>query len=120
MIKKRHLLVNLQQVPEDEAEAIRELLYKNDIRFYETQAGRWRIGLAGIWLPDTSQKQQAEQLVDQYQQQRYRDAQIEREHLQQLGLLQSMLEQFYKEPVKVSAAILGIVAVLSISILPFI
>ena len=58
----RSLLFNLQNVPEDEAEEVRALLHENEIRFYETQSGRWRIGLAGIWLPDGNQKLEAQSL----------------------------------------------------------
>jgi len=116
----RYLLFNLQGVPEDEVDEVRTYLQEHDIQFYETYAGRWRIGLAAIWLPDTQQKQEAEALIAAYQQSRYARFQNEREHLQELGLLKSILLQLYIQPLKVSAAILGIVLVLMISILPFI
>lgn len=115
----RHLLFNLQGVPEDEADAVRECLQQNGIDFYETTAGPWRIGLAAIWLPDAQQKDEAEAVLEQYQQQRYQGFEKEREHLKQLGVVKSIMLQFYLQPLKVGAALLGIVLVLMISILPF-
>jgi len=116
----RTLLFNLQQVDEDEANEVRQLLHDNGIRFYETEAGRWRIGLAAIWLPDHSQKEEAECLLEDYQQQRYSDFAQQREALKQQSLLAGMQERFYSQPMKFVAAISGIALVLSISILPFI
>lgn len=116
----RQLLFNLQNVPEDEAEDIRQILYDNSIVFYETQAGRWRIGLAGIWLPDGSQKAEAQALIEQYQASRYEEAAYARDQLREQGLLNAFVQNLYMEPLKVSAALLGIAVVLAISILPFV
>ena len=46
------LLMNLRHVPDDEADEVRALLKEHGIGFYETQAGRWRISLAGIWVEE--------------------------------------------------------------------
>lgn len=116
----RQLLFNLQNVPEDEADDIRQILNDNRIVFYETQAGRWRIGLAAIWLPDKTQREEAEALIMQYQASRYEAAAYERDQLSEQGLLNAFIQNLYMEPLKVSAALLGIVVVLAISILPFI
>lgn len=116
----RHLLFKLQNVPEDEAEDIRQILHENSIAFYETQAGRWRIGLAGIWLPDGAQKAEAQALIDQYQARRYETAAYDRDQLSEQGLFNAFVQNLYMEPLRVSTALLGIVVVLAISILPFI
>jgi len=116
----RYLLFNLQGVPDDEADAIREILEQHDIFFYETSEGRWRLGLAAIWLPNTHQKEQAEELIKDYQKRRYESFERERNHLSELGVLKSFLLKFYMQPLQVSAALLGIVLVLMISILPFV
>jgi hypothetical protein len=116
----RQLLFNLQQVPEDEAEEVRLLLRENNIAFYETQAGRWRIGLAALWLPDGSQKAKAEKLLEDYQQQRYQNAGEQRALLQEKGFVIAFIENLYAQPVKVIAAIAGIALVLGFSVLPFI
>ncbi len=116
----RHLLFNLQGVSEEEADEIRELLNEHQILFYETSAGRWRIGLAGIWLPTTEQKEEAQALLANYQKERYSNQAAERERLKQLGILRGIQQQFYTAPLPFVMALVGITIILSISILPFI
>ena len=53
------LVFRLKNVPEEEADDIRALLDEHDIEFYETSAGRWQISMAGIWVRDKEQAQQA-------------------------------------------------------------
>ena len=50
MSANRLLLFRLNGVPEAEADAVRHALVEQDIVFYETYAGRWRLGTAAIWL----------------------------------------------------------------------
>lgn len=64
------LLFRLNQVPEDEAEDIRQLLDHGNIDIFETSAGFWGLGVAAIWLRDNEQLSQAQKLIDDYQQQR--------------------------------------------------
>ncbi len=116
----RYLLFNLNNVPEDEADAVRQCLHEADIVFYETEAGRWKLGVSGIWLPSGEQKLLAQQVLHEYQQARFISFEQERARLKTLGWWNAFLEHLYKEPLQVSGAILGIVAVLAISILPFI
>ncbi len=49
------LVFRLKYVPDEEADDIRQLLFDNDIAFYETSAGRWQISLAGIWVKEKAQ-----------------------------------------------------------------
>ncbi len=114
-----HLIFHLHNVPDDEADDVRSLLQENQIDFYETSAGRWKIGLAAIWLPNNLQKLQAESLLDAYQKKRYQDFTEHREHLKKLGTLSSMQEKLYTQPLQFIAAITGIIIVLAISVLPF-
>ncbi|TDO95858.1 DUF6164 family protein [Marinomonas balearica] len=57
------LVFRLKNVPEEEADDIRQLLSDNDIAFYETSAGRWQVSLAGIWVKDNEQAITARQLI---------------------------------------------------------
>lgn len=66
------LLFPLKNVPEDEATEIRALLDEQAIDFYETSAGNWGISMPGIWLPDDTHLIKAQQLLAQYQAERYR------------------------------------------------
>jgi hypothetical protein len=63
-------LFSLHNVPDDEAEEVRELLRSNEIDFYETPAGNWGISVAYIWLHDENELEKAKALIDNYQQER--------------------------------------------------
>jgi hypothetical protein len=64
------LLVNLRNVPDDEAEEVRQVLTAHRIDFYETPPGRWGISAGAIWLRDAAQLGEARQLMNDYQEQR--------------------------------------------------
>lgn len=64
------LLFRLTQVPEDEAEGIRQLLDEAKFDIFETSAGFWGLGVAAIWLRNNDELPQARKLIDDYQQQR--------------------------------------------------
>lgn len=64
------LLFRLAGVGEDEAQEVRQLLHEAGFEFYETEAGRWQISLAAIWLKNDSDFPQARSLLNDYQQKR--------------------------------------------------
>ncbi|HEY9149000.1 MAG TPA: DUF6164 family protein [Gammaproteobacteria bacterium] len=112
------LLFKLNGVPEDEAHDIRELLDENNIDYYETPAGRWGISLAAIWLRDESQLQQAAELIDRYQEQRFRNAREEYERRRREGRLESLLDRLRSQPLRTLLYLLAIAAVLYLTMLP--
>lgn len=114
------LLFKLNGVPQDEAEDIRSLLEENHIDFYETSAGRWGISLAAIWLNDESQLPRAVELIDRYQQERFRRAREEYERLKAAGKLETLIDRFRSDPIRFLLYIVAILAVLYLSSLPFI
>ena len=61
------LVFRLRNVPEDEAQDVREILENNDIGYFETSAGNWGISLPAIWINETEEFEQARQLIDEYQ-----------------------------------------------------
>lgn len=63
------LIFRLKNVPEDEAQDIRDLLDENDIDYYETPAGILGFSMPGIWLKNEDQAERASLLIDEYQQQ---------------------------------------------------
>lgn len=71
------LLVTLRNVPDDEAEEVRQILAARRIDFYETPPGRWGISAGGIWLRDDAQLGEARQLMADYQEQRRAQARAE-------------------------------------------
>ena len=62
------LVFRLNDVPIAEADAVRELLTEHGLEFYETSAGNWGFSVAGIWLKNDNDKDQARSLIDNYQQ----------------------------------------------------
>ena len=80
-----NLLFKLNNVPDDEADDIRDLLEEGEIEFYETSSGNWGLSFAAIWLKDEQQLQAARQLIDQYQSQRYERVSQEHQALRENG-----------------------------------
>lgn len=114
-----NLLFRLNGVPDDEAQDIRVLLEENAIRFYETDAGFWRVGVDAIWLPDDSQLEQARALLDTYQQQRVEHQQQTYAVLQEQGRAPSLRDKFAAQPFRILGLMMAILLVLALSLVPF-
>jgi len=114
------LLFKSQGAPEDEVEDIRQLLVENSIPFYETQEGRWKLGVAGMWLADGEYLKQAQSIIEEYQRQRYDSFDEARLSLEQNGFLTGIFMQFREKPLQFTLSILSVIIVLGISILPFV
>jgi len=114
------LLFKLNGVPEDEAEDIRALLNENSIDYYETDQGNWGISLAAIWLRDETQRERATALIDSYQDERYKRARAEYEAKKQAGELETLLGRAMRQPIRFLLYLLAILAILYLSIIPFI
>lgn len=113
------LIFKLRNVPEDEAQDIRQLLFDNEIKFYETHAGNWGIGMAGIWVSDNEQYIQAMVLIEEYQKQRSDKFHKEYADLKDSGLAPTLLSNIFISPFRFLVYIFSIVVILYISIIPF-
>ena len=71
------LLMNLRNVPQDEADDVRAMLNHHYIDFYETPQNRFGISAAAIWIKDRDQVDHARRLLREYQENRARKAQAE-------------------------------------------
>lgn len=114
------LLIKLNGAPDDEVAELRQLLNEHAIDFYETDAGRWGISVAALWLSDDAQLDEARSLVDGYQQQRAARARAEHEAQRQAGAHETLLSRFVKDPIKVLLYLLLIAAILYFSLMPFV
>jgi len=110
------LIFRLNDVSEEEADAVRELLQSNDFDFYESSPGRWGLSVAGLWLRDEQQKAQARALIDEYQQQR---SQLMAQHIEQ-SPPESLLQRLKKSPLQFVSYSLLAVFILFISLSPFV
>lgn len=113
------LLFRLNRVPEDEAEDVRELLSENGIDYYETHAGRWGISVAGIWLKDDMQLEEAQRLIDEYQRERTARARELHEAQRRAGEHETLLGRITRQPVISLLYLLVILAVLYFTLMPF-
>lgn len=114
-----HLLFKLNGVAEDEAEEIRHLLDAHHVDYYETDAGRFGISLAAIWLPDDGEIERATQLLDDYQQERYHHARAAYEQRLRDGSQETHLQRLLHQPLRTLLYLLVIAVILYFSLAPF-
>lgn len=109
----------LRNVPDDEAEDIRNLLTTHHFDYYETPAGNWGISMPAIWLQNDDQLDKAKALIDEYQQQRSKKAKLERERAIQEGNRKGLISSFLKSPIQTIVYTALAVVILYLSIKPF-
>ncbi|MEO7065480.1 MAG: DUF6164 family protein [Rhodanobacter sp.] len=114
------LLMNLRNVPDDEAADVRAMLDEQKIAFYETRPSIWGISAGGIWVTEDVAYADARRAMDDYQQQRSIRARAEYAAAKRAGTADTFLSQLRAEPVRVVMSVLGILVMLSLVALPFI
>ncbi len=114
------LLLNLRNVPDDEADDVRVLLEAKGIAFYETRPSIWGISAGGIWVADDADFMDAKCAFDAYE--RERSARVRAEHAaaRDAGRTQTFAGVLREEPLRVVMTLLGILLVLGVVALPFI
>lgn len=112
------MLLNLRHVPDDEADDVRALLREHGIGFYETQAGRWRISLPGIWVEDADHAR-AKIYFDAYQAERTQRMRAEQAQARERGELPTALDNLRQNPVGVLFAIAAIIGILALMFWPW-
>lgn len=95
------ILFRLNDVSDDEANDVRELLTHNTIDFYETSAGNWGVSMAAIWIKDEQQYQQARSLLDAYQIERANRVREEFALQKKLGHHKTIFDAIQQNPINV-------------------
>lgn len=113
------LLFSLKNVPDDEAEEVRQLLASNSISFYETPAGKWGMSSPAIWLHDKNKLQRAASLIEAYQKERFIRRRREFESLKSEGKHRTIVHAIAENPLRFVFYLAVIVVVLYLSIVPF-
>ena len=113
------LLFPLRNVPDDEADDIRNLLSDNNLEFYETSAGNWGISSPGIWLKFNEDIEHAKILIEKYQQQRTIEQQQLFKQLKNEGKHKTFVDLFLENPLKFIAYTGIVILILYFSIKPF-
>ena len=114
------LLMNLRNVPDDEADDVRAMLDAQRIVFYETRPSLWGISAGGIWVTEDAAFADARHAMDDYQQQRSARARAEYAAAKRAGTAETFLTMLRAEPARVVMSVLGILVVLALMTLPFI
>ncbi|KAF1710077.1 hypothetical protein CSC70_10225 [Pseudoxanthomonas kalamensis DSM 18571] len=114
------LLLNLRNVPDDEADEVRAWLDEHGIAFYETRPGMWGITAGGIWISDEAKLPQARELMRDYQAARSRTAKAEREQALREGRAETFLGLLRARPGYVLGMLAAMLAILGLTLaLPY-
>ena len=112
------LLLNLRNVPDDEADDVRALLDDHDIAYYETSPGFWNISMGGIWVREDAVFAEAKRLMAEYQAQRGARVRAENEAARRDGTAGTFWTAVRNEPMRVVVAVLGILFAIALVVLP--
>lgn len=112
------LLMNLRNVPEDEADEVRALLGEHGIDFYETRPSRWGLSAGGIWVREREQAARARALLEGYQRQRFERARADYEERRLRGEAETLYTRLQREPLRVLFYIAVIALVLYLAMTP--
>ena len=112
------LLLNLRNVPDDEADDVRALLDAGGIAYYETKPGPWNISVGGIWVREDADIAEAKRLMADYQQQRGERARAEHAAAVRDGTAETFRTVLREEPLRVVLTILAIACLLGLVALP--
>ena len=112
-------LFSLHNVPDDEAEEVRELLASHDIPYYETAAGNWGVSAPALWLHDDSRFGEARALVDDYESQRLARVREEYANQKRAGGQRTLVDVIRENPARFVVYATVIVMVLYFSTQPF-
>jgi hypothetical protein len=115
-----NLLFRLNGVPPDEAEEVRRLLAEHRIDYYETDAGRWGISVAAIWLVDEGQLETAQRLLDEYQRERRVRVRQHYAERRAAGEHETLAGRLRRRPVEMLLYVAAIAVVLYLMIMPFV
>lgn len=113
------LLLNLRNVPDDEADDVRALLDGAAIDFYETRPSMWGISAGGLWLKDGAVYPRAKGLLDDYQRQRGERARAQRAAELADGTGETFGRLLRTRPLFVLVTLLGMLVVAALVLLPF-
>lgn len=114
------LLLNLRNVPDDEADDVRALLDAKRIAFYETTPSPWGISAGGIWVTEDADFAEAKRAFDDYEQQRSVRVRAEYAAAKRAGTAVTFVSMLRADPLRVVMTLLGILLALGLVALPVI
>ena len=112
------LLLNLRNVPDDEADDVRAMLDEARIAYYETRPSLWGISAGGIFVKDDAEIVEAKRLMAAYQEQRGVRARAEYAAAVRDGTAETFGSMVRAEPGRVLLTLLAIAFLLGLVALP--
>jgi hypothetical protein len=112
------LLLNLRDVPDDEADDVRRFLDAHGIRYYETEPSLWGVSSGGIWIRNDRDVAEAKRLMADYQRERQARARDERAEAQRSGTAATFADVLRAQPLQVALTLIGIALVLALMAVP--
>ncbi len=114
------LLLNLRNVPDDEADEVRAWLTESGMDFYETQPSPWGISFGGIWMRNDADIDRAREMMASYQAQRGHRVRAEQAAARQQGNAETFASQLRRRPLYVLAMLGAIIAIIALTLaLPY-
>lgn len=114
------LLMNLRNVPDEEADEVRALLAEHGIEYYESQPSLLGFASAAIWAHHKEQVPRAKKLLAEYQEELQQRVRAEHEARVRAGTAETLGSSFRREPLRVVAAFAGVAFLLSLALVPFV
>ena len=113
-------LFKLRNVPEDEAEDIRQLLAEHDIDYYETEAGGWGVSVPAIWMYDDLRLKEAQALLAHYQCERSSRVRSEYQQRKASGQHERVIDRIRQKPLQSLLFFMLTLFILYVTLAPFI
>lgn len=115
------LLLNLRNVPDDEADEVRALLDAHGIDWYETRPSPWGVSSGAIWARDDRQAESARAQLAIYQQERAARARAEHATELREGRVDTVWQGIRRRPLHsgLVLAAITLLIVLGMALLPF-
>jgi len=108
------LLLNLRDVPNDEADDVRGFLDSAGIGYYETRPSLWGISGGGIWVRDDGDVAEAKRLMAEYQRERQVRVREERAEAQRNGTAETFADVLRTQPLRVAQTLITIALLLGL------
>ena len=119
-VRMAKLLLNLRNVPDDEAEEVRGWLRDSGIEFYETEPASWGISSGGIWIREDAQIARAKALMAGYQAQRRQRAQADQAAARDDGSAETFAGLLRQRPWYVLGMLAAIIGIITLTLaLPY-
>jgi len=112
------LLLNLRDVPDDEADDVRSFLDSGGIGYYETPPNWWGISGGSIWIRDDRDAAEAKRLMAVYQRERQNRAREARAEAERNGTAETFGNVLRTQPLRVALTLIAITLLLGLTILP--